>query len=199
MNAETENRTEVDTSVGSEFEPPTEVENGLGTEAEASAGIEVDESRIIEDAIARGSTVTRWISMVTGLLLIASGLWWAGILVVVVTTFDLPRLATQQYARKRGVELSVPSAQTVEKTSLTGLLVAAVFLPAVCGLIVAEMALGHPLLPWSWRTPLTEDPDPFIVLPLAIVALVIIISWFVRRQKASRRKNAAQNSQEGPE
>lgn len=205
MNAEAENGTEVEASVGTEFEPRTEAENGLaagadvGAGAGGGAGIDADERRIIGDAIARGSTVTRWIAMITGLLFIASGLWWAGILVIVVTTLDLPRVAVQSYARKRGVQLNVPSATDVEKTSLTGLLIGVVFLPAVCGLVLAEMTLGHPLLPWSWTTPMGEGSDSYVILPLAVCALAITVIWFVRRLTDSRQTSGAHDSQKGSE
>ncbi|WP_166972872.1 hypothetical protein [Brevibacterium atlanticum] len=203
MNAETENGTELATSVDTEFEPPIEAENGLAAGADAGAcadggaGIDADERRIVGDAIARGSTVTRWIAMITGVLFIASGLWWAGIIVIVVTTFDLPRVAVQSYARKRGVQLNVPSAAEVERTSLTGLLIGVVFLPVVCGLAGAEMALGHPLLPWSWTTPMGDDPDPYVILPLAVGALAITVIWFVRRLTDSRQTSGAHDSQKG--
>src|SRR5699024_3192683 len=85
------------------------------------ADVDDRDRRIIADAIARGHTMARWIAVVISLLFIASGLWWAGILVLAVTTFELPRRATQRYLRKRGVDLSIPSAQEVEKTSLSGL------------------------------------------------------------------------------
>lgn len=185
MNVETEYRTELD--------------NGIDARTDDGAGLNADERRIISDAVARGSTVTRWIAMITGLLFIASGLWWAGILVIVVTTFDLPRVAAQSYARKRGVQLTVPSATEVEKTSLTGLLIGVVFLPAVCGLVLAERALGHPLLPWSWTTPLGDDPDPYIILPLAVCSLGITIAWLVRLRRASRRNRDESDSRGGLE
>ncbi len=95
------------------------------------ADTEDRERRIIADAIARGHTMARWIAVIISLLFIASGLWWAGILVLVVTTFELPRLATQRYARRRGLELSIPSGQEVEKTSLSGLAFGVVFIPIV--------------------------------------------------------------------
>jgi hypothetical protein len=176
MNADTENTLEAE------------------TESETETRTVADERRVIGEAIARGSTVTRWIAMITGLLFIASGLWWAGTLVVVVTTFDLPRIAAQSYARKRGVQLSVPSATEVEKTSLTGLLISAVFLPGICGLILAEMFLGHPLLPWSWTTPFSEDPNPYVVLPLAVGALAMTIIWVVRRLTDSQQTSNAVDS-----
>lgn len=87
MNADPENRDAVDT-VGEE---------------------EADERRIIGDAVARGFQAARWAAAVVGLPFIASGLWWAGVLVVVVTTFDLPRAAAHHYLRKRGVQLEIPS------------------------------------------------------------------------------------------
>lgn len=125
--------------------------------------------------------------MIIGLLLIASGLWWAGILVLVVTTFDLPRIATQRYARKRGARLSVPSLDEVEKTSLSGLLIPVVFFPALCVLIVAEAKLGHPLLPWSWKTPQYREDDLYMIVPFAFVTLTLTIAWFVRRRKYNRQ------------
>jgi hypothetical protein len=223
MNAETENGTEVSPAVGGESDPPTEAENGLAADADTragadgrasadaeagadgradadgGAGIAAEERRIIGDAVARGSTVTRWIAMIIGVLFIASGLWWAGILVAVVTTFELPRVAAQSYARKRGVQMNVPSATEVEKTSLTGLLIGVVFLPVVCALVLTEMTLGHPLLPWSWTTPFGEDPDPYVILPLAVCALAITVIWVVRRLTDSRQTRDAIDSQKGSE
>ena len=78
------------------------------------ADIEDRQRRIIADAIARGHTVARWVAALISLLFIASGLWWAGILVLAVTTFELPHRATQLSLRKRGVDLSIPSGQEVE-------------------------------------------------------------------------------------
>lgn len=125
--------------------------------------------------------------MTIGLLFIASGLWCAGLLVIVVTTFDLPRIATQRYARKRGAQLNVPSLDEVEKTSLSGLLSAVVFFPALCGLMVIEAKLGHPLLPWSWKNPQYREDDLYMIVPLAVGGLVPTIAWFVRRRKHNRR------------
>ncbi|MGC2940834.1 MULTISPECIES: hypothetical protein [unclassified Brevibacterium] len=186
MNAETENRTEGDSSVDSEFDPPTEAENRSAADADAAPSVDADERRIIGDAIARGYQVTRWTAMVIGLLFIASGLWWAGILVIIVTTLDLPRVVTQRYARKRGIRLDVPSIDDVEKRNITGLLLGAVFLPAVCGLIVAEAKLGHPLLPWSWKNRPYDESDLYMLWGFGAAGVVIIIGWFVRRRRASR-------------
>lgn len=158
----------------------------METEIDNDAEAEVDQRRIIEAAIARGYTATRWIAFALALLFIASGLWWAGLLVVVLTSFEVSRFVTQRYARKLGVELRIPSAHTTEKTSLSGLALAALFIPAVCGLIVAEATLGHPLLPWSWKTKQWEASGLYMVIPIAFVALVSTITWVVRRQRASR-------------
>ncbi|SMY00402.1 hypothetical protein BSP239C_03108 [Brevibacterium sp. 239c] len=125
--------------------------------------------------------------MIIGLLFIASGLWWAGILVVVVTTFDLPRVATQRYARKRGARLTIPSLDEVEKTSLSGLLIPVVFFPAICVLIVVEAKLGHPLLQWSWKTPHYREDDLHMIVPFAFVTLTLTIAWFVRRRKYNQQ------------
>lgn len=125
--------------------------------------------------------------MTIGLLFIASGLWCAGLLVIVVTTFDLPRIATQRYARKRGAQLNVPSLDEVEKTSLSGLLSAVVFFPALCGLMVIEAKLGHPLLPWSWKTPQYQEGDLYMMMPFAFLSLILTIDWFVRRRKYNRQ------------
>ena len=153
--------------------------------------IETRERRIIADAIARGHTVARWIAAVISLLFIASGLWWAGILVLAVTIFELPRRATQRYLRKRGVDLSIPSAQEVEKRSLSGLAFGVVFIPVVCMLLLAENALGHRLLPWSWRAGFA-DSDVYALMPLVFVGLVVTISWFVRRRKEARADDHAE-------
>lgn len=57
---------------------------------------EIEERRIIEAAMARGYTATRWMAFALALLFIASGLWWAGLLVVVLTSFEIPRFVTQR-------------------------------------------------------------------------------------------------------
>lgn len=158
----------------------------VDTESDDDVEHEIEERRIIEAAMARGYAATRWMAFALALLFIASGLWWAGLLVVVLTSFEVPRFVTQRYARKRGVELRVPSAQTTEKTSLSGLAIAAVFIPAVCGLVVADATLGHPLLPWSWKSKQWEVSGLYMVIPIAFVALVSTITWFVRRQRAAR-------------
>jgi hypothetical protein len=54
------------------------------------ADVDDRERQIITDAIARGYTVAQWIACVICLVFIASGLWWAGILVLVGTLFELP-------------------------------------------------------------------------------------------------------------
>lgn len=197
MDAETENGVgpAAAAEAGSEGGPELETQAGAGAGSTVRTQLVTiaEERRIIGDAIARGQQVTRWTAMIIGLLFIASGLWWAGILVVVVTTFDLPRVATQRYARKRGVRLNAPSLNEVEKTSLSGLLIAVIFLPAVCGLIVVEAKLGHPLLPWSWKTPQHQADDLYMIMPLAVVGLVITIAWFVRRRRLNRQhKDAVQ-------
>ena len=147
--------------------------------------IENRERRIIADAIARGHTVARWIAAVISLLFIASGLWWAGILVLAVTIFELPRRATQRYLRKRGVDLSIPSGQEVDKRSLSGLAFGAVFIPVVCALFLAENALGHDLLLWSWRAEFAGS-GVYVLMPFVFVGLVVTISWFVHRRRDSR-------------
>lgn len=199
MNAETENSTEVGSSVGSEFEAPTEAQNRHETGADAGASSNAEERRIIGDAIAHGYQVTRWTVMVIGLLFIASGLWWAGILVIVVTSLDLPRVVTQRYARKRGIRLDVPSIDDVEKRNISGLLLGAVFIPAVCGLIVAEAKLGHPLLPWSWKNRPFEESDLYMVWGFGAAGLAIIIVWFIRWRRASRHRGEEFGSQGGLE
>ncbi|MGR6091851.1 hypothetical protein ACU4IU_14910 [Brevibacterium sp. CSND-B09] len=176
MNSETQNETEAAADINDVVE--------IDSDAEMSSRTE--ERRIIGDAIARGGQVTRWTAAIIALLLIASGLWWAGMLVMVATTFDLPRRAVQGYARKRGIELDVPSIDETEKTSWSGLLIGVVFFPALCGLIVAEAKLGHPLLPWSWRTPLYDSEDLYMVMPMAFAGLAITVSWFIRRRRAAR-------------
>lgn len=153
------------------------------TENQAEAGPSVEERRIIGDAIARGGQVTRWTAAIIGLLFFASGLWWAGILVVVITTFDLPRAATRRYARKRGVELDIPSLDAVEKTSWSGLLLALVLIPAICGAVAAEAKLGHPLLPWSWKNPQYRTDDLYFLMPLAFASVILTTTWIVRRRK----------------
>src|SRR5699024_11222980 len=104
------------------------------------------------------------------LRLLASGLWWTGILVLAVTTFALPRRATQLYLRKRGVDLSIPSGQEVEKRSLSGLAFGVVFIPVVCALFLAENALGRHLLPWSWRAEFAGS-DVYVVMPFVFGGL----------------------------
>lgn len=155
------------------------------------ADVDDRDRRIIADAIARGHTMARWIAVVISLLFIASGLWWAGILVLAVTTFELPRRATQRYLRKRGVDLSIPSAQEVEKTSLSGLAFGVVFIPIVCALLLAENALGHPLLPWSWRAGFAGS-DVYVLMPFVFVGLVVTISWFIRRRRDARTAEYAE-------
>lgn len=193
MNAETGNGVgpAAPAEAGSEGGPELEAQTGAGAGAGSTVRTEpvtgAEERRVIGDAIARGHQVTRWTAMIIGLLLIASGLWWAGILVIVVTTFDLPRIATQHYARKRGAKLDVPSVDQAEKTSLSGLLIAVVFFPALCGLIVVETKLGHPLLPWSWKTPQYQEDDLYMIMPFAFLSLILTIDWFVRRRKYNRQ------------
>ncbi|SDS39432.1 hypothetical protein SAMN04489752_1621 [Brevibacterium siliguriense] len=170
-----------------ETEAAARVDNAVEDDVDMTgAGVDSEERRTIGDAIARGHQVTMWTAAVIALLLIASGLWWAGILVLIVTTFDLPRHATQRYARKRGIELEVPSVEETEKTSRSGLIFGVVFFPALCGLIVAEAKLGHPLLPWSWRTPLYDSDDLYMITPIAVAGLVVTVTWFIRRRRAAR-------------
>lgn len=176
MSSEAENEVEAAAGLDNAVEVDSEVEASSGT----------DERRIIGEAIAFGSQVSRWTAGVIGLLLIASGLWWAGTLVVVVTAFDLPRTATRHYARKRGVELDIPSVDQIEKTSWSGLFIGIVFFPALCGFVIAEANLGHPLLPWSWRAPLYDLEDLYMITPMAVAGLVITVSWFIRRRRAAR-------------
>ncbi|QUL79972.1 hypothetical protein [Brevibacterium sp. SMBL_HHYL_HB1] len=154
------------------------------------ADIEDRQRRIIADAIARGHTVARWVAALISLLFIASGLWWAGILVLAVTTFELPRRATQLYLRKRGVDLSIPSGQEVEKRSLSGLAFGVVFIPVVCALFLAENALGRHLLPWTWRAGFAGSDD-HVLMPFVFVGLVVTISWFVRRRREARADDHA--------
>ncbi|WP_426937369.1 hypothetical protein ACQE2J_07135 [Brevibacterium sp. LE-L] len=154
------------------------------------ADVDDRERQIITDAIARGYTVAQWIACVICLVFIASGLWWAGILVLVGTLFELPRRATQRYVRKRGVDLSIPPGKEVEKTSLSGLAFGLIFIPLVCGLIIAEGRLGHPLLPWSWRAGF-DGSDIFTLIPFIFLGLVVTISWFVHRRRESRKVDHA--------
>lgn len=191
MDAEMGNEVGPAAEAGSEGDPELHAQAEAGTGAGSTIATEpvtvAEERRIIGDAIARGHQVTRWTALIIGLLFIASGLWLAGILVLVVTVFDLPRIVTQRYARKRGARLDVPSLDVVEKASLSGLLIPVIFFSALCGLIVVEAKLGHPLLPWSWKNPQYREDDLYMIVPLAVGGLVPTIAWFVRRRKHNRR------------
>jgi hypothetical protein len=65
-----------------------------------------------------------------------------------------------------------------------------VFIPLVCGLIIAEGRLGHPLLPWSWRAGF-DGSDIFTLIPFIFLGLVVTISWFVHRRRESRKVDHA--------
>ncbi|WP_231441864.1 hypothetical protein [Brevibacterium zhoupengii] len=185
-----EKRKEIGPAAEAGTEGALELNVQAGTGAGSTNGTEPvtisEERRIIGDAIARGHQVTRWTALIIGLLFIASGLWLAGVLVLVVTVFDLPRIATERYARKRGARLDVPSLDVVEKASLSGLLIPVVFFSAICGLIVVEAKLGHPLLPWSWKNPQYREDDLYMIVPFVVAGLVPTIAWFVRRRKHNR-------------
>lgn len=164
-------------------EPAVETEvNAIGTTSETDDA--TDERRIIGDAVALGFLVGRAMVAVVGLLLIASGLWLAGLLLIFVTNLDLPRAAARRHLRKHRAELEIPSLKEFEATTLSGLLSGAGLIIAVCALAITQALLGHPILNWSWRA-FTDGVDLFILVPLVGFALFIIINWFIRWRKRS--------------
>lgn len=173
-----------------EAEQAAESDTETSAEAEASATGATSEAagerRIIGDAVAYGFLVGRGTAAAVGLLLIASGLWFAGILVIFVTNLDLPRAATQHHLRKHRSDVEIPSVKEVEATTLSGLLTGAGIIFAVCAMAIAQALLGHPILNWSWRA-FTDGVDLIILVPLLGVALFITISWIVRWRKCKRK------------
>ncbi|TNM54450.1 hypothetical protein [Brevibacterium sediminis] len=170
-------------------EHPTDAESSAETEVNATGTTNetddaADERRIIGDAVALGFLVGRAMAAVVGMLLIASGLWFAGLLLIFVTNLDLPRAAAQRHLRKHRAELEIPSLKEFEATTLSGMLSGAGLIIAVCALAITQALLGHPILNWSWRA-FTDGVDLFILVPLVGFALFIIINWFIRWRKRS--------------
>ncbi|WP_423059062.1 hypothetical protein [Brevibacterium linens] len=174
MNSGTENESEAAAGVDSEVE----------VDGEAEASSRTDERRIIGDAIARGGQVTLWIAAPVGLLLIASGLWWAGLLIIFVTNLDLTRVAARRYLRAHGIKLKIPSAQDAEVTTLSGLLTGVGLIAAICALAIAQYQLGHPILSWSWRA-FTDGIDLVALVPLVGLGLFITIRWLFHWWKSA--------------
>ncbi len=138
---------------------------------ERSAGIDhmplsdEREQQVIVRALAVGYSAFRWIALAVALVLLASGLLFAAVLIMV--TADIPRLIATGYARRRGVELQSQSGLARNAARPIELIATLLYIGVVAGLIAFNAAFGHPLIPWSWRFEF-ESFDAFLIIPSSV-------------------------------
>lgn len=153
---------------------------------ERSAGIDhmplsdEREQQVIVRALAVGYSAFRWIALAVGLVLLASGLLFAAVLIMV--TADIPRLIATSYARRRGVDLQSQSGLARNAARPIELIASLLYIGVVAGLIAFNAAFGHPLIPWSWRFEF-ESFDVFLIIPFVGAAIGAFFGWRLRRRR----------------
>lgn len=153
---------------------------------ERSAGIDSmplsdeREQQIIVRALAVGYSAFRWIALAVGLVLLASGLLFAAVLIMV--TADLPRIIAASYARRRGVDLHSQSGLARNAAELRELIASLLYIAVVAGLIAFNAVFGHPLIPWSWSFEF-ESFDIYLIIPFAGAAIGALVGWRRRRRQ----------------
>ncbi|GAA1643315.1 MULTISPECIES: hypothetical protein [Brevibacterium] len=159
------------------------LDSGLERVSGISDMPEADERErdVIFRSLAIGFTVFRWTSVAIALLFLASGLWWAT--VVVLASADLPFWVARFHARRRGVNLYRQSGLARrEWTTRSTLMMLGVF-AVMLGLIAFQSTVGHPLLPWSWSVGAPTELESSAP-PIVGAAVGLIIGWSLRRKRS---------------
>ncbi|AZT94139.1 hypothetical protein [Brevibacterium aurantiacum] len=154
---------------------------------EHSAGVdtlpEVDEhqKQAVFRAMAVGFSVYTWVLPTVAIIFFASGLWWAGLLLII--SAGMPALAVRMYARQLGVG-------SVRQTGLerrwarpTGLVLSLLGFALLGGLAIFQSTTGHPLFEWTWRI----DMSTIRFESLIGGGIGVFIAWLIVRNKHRRR------------
>ncbi|MDN5806889.1 MAG: hypothetical protein L0I80_02000 [Brevibacterium sp.] len=158
----------------------------IDTAFEHSAGIDsmpladARERQVILRAMAIAYSASQRTALLAGLLLSASGLWWAAIALGLVVA--IPDMVAKLYARKRGVDLYWQSGIARKETSVLGLVLSTLVIIAVVGLIAFNAFYGHPLLTWSWHIDFANSEGTAISI---FVGAFIggTTGWILRRRR----------------
>lgn len=154
---------------------------------EHSAGVnalpEADEHQrlAIFRALALGFSVYTWVLPVVAIIFFASGLWWAGLLLII--SAGAPGLAVRMYARQLGVGSLRQTGIELRWARPTGLVVSLLFFALFGGLAVFQSTTGHPLLEWTWRFNMSNIRFESLIGG----GIGIIIAWLIVRNKLRRR------------
>ncbi|MDN5585684.1 MAG: hypothetical protein L0G69_03885 [Brevibacterium sp.] len=170
----------------------TESRSQRGSVLEKWAGIDAmphadkHEQQVIIRALAIAFPFTRAVSLTIALVLIASGMWWAAILVII--GMGLPELAAKFYANGRGIDLFWQSGRARNETRVIDLILSLAYMAIVTGLVAFQSSTGHPLITWTWRNDFHDFG--FMIGPI-VTGLVIgtVIGWFLRRRRYRRIQN----------
>lgn len=115
---------------------------------ERNAGVatlpEADEhqKQAIVRAVAVGFSVYHWVVPFVAFVFLASGLWWAGVLVF--ASAGIPALAVRMYARQLGVDSLRQTDIERRWARLTGLVKSLLIVALLYGLAVFQSKTGHP-------------------------------------------------------
>ncbi|MGC2940835.1 MULTISPECIES: hypothetical protein [unclassified Brevibacterium] len=165
---------------------PTRLEKVL----ERSAGIDEmpladdHEQQVIIRALAVGYSVAKMMAWVLAFIFLASGLWWAGIVVYLAMT--IPGIVANHYARRRGVDLFWQSGLARNELSVAGLFGEIIMFTLLVGLIALPAALGHPLIPSGWATVFPKF-DETLIWVFGGLIVGSCFSWICRRRKLKRK------------
>lgn len=165
---------------------PANVSTRLEGALERSVGIDSmpraddREQQIIVRSLAVGFSAFRWVCLAVALVLLASGLLFASLLLMVAA--DLPRLMATRYARRRGVDLHWQSGLARNAARPSALVAALAYVAVAGGIIAFDGAVGHPLIPWSWSFEF-QSFDVFLIIPFIGCAIGAFIGWRVRRRR----------------
>lgn len=179
-----------ETEAGGRREAWTRIDETL----ERSAGIDSmplsdeREQQIIVRALAVGYSAFRWTALAVGLVLLASGLLFAAVLVIV--TADIPRFIAKSYARRRGVDLYSQSGLARNAARPRDLIASLLYIAVVTGLIAFNAEFGRPLIPWSWRFEF-DSFDVYLIIPIAGAAIGAFIGW--RRHRRQYQQSVEQS------
>lgn len=161
---------------------PTRLEKSL----ERSAGI--DEMPLADDcerevilrALGIGYSAGKKMGWAIAFVLLASGLWWAGILVFI--GLSIPGILANRYARRRGVDLFWQSGIARNELSMIGLFGDLAMFTLIVGLIAVHAVLGHPLIPWGWAAPFPGFDETLIWI-LGGLLVGSCCGWYFRRRR----------------
>lgn len=132
-------------------------------------------------AMALGFSVYTWVFPIVATAFLASGLWWAGVLVFI--SAGMPALAVRMHARQLGVGSLRQTGIDRRWARPTGLVQSLLIIALLGGLAVFQSTTGHPLLEWTWRVNMSN-----IGFETLIGGCVgVIIGWLIMRNRQRRR------------